>query len=214
VKDAIASQSATQILNLCAQQAGVFCDLVTRDASTGAITNLLQGAQNLAEIETSGIDTTIRYEFSTDVGRFAAVLDTSYLDTFKTTSPNPTGGAPIVDERAGKGDQPRSTYPHWKGQASLTWSLGSWNALWRGRYIGDTTDVANAVKGAKTDSIFYNDLEAGYAFNTYETAVSVGVSNVFDEAPPASYANAPINYDIYTYDARGRYMYVRVSAKF
>lgn len=214
VKDAIASQSATQILNLCAQQGGVFCDLVTRDASTGAITNLLQGAQNLAEIETSGIDTTIRYEFSTDVGRFAAVLDTSYLDTFKTTSPNPTGGAPIVDERAGKGDQPRSTYPHWKGQASLTWSLGSWNALWRGRYIGDTTDVANTVKGAKTDSIFYNDLEAGYVFNTFETAVSIGVSNVFDEAPPASYANAPINYDIYTYDARGRYMYARVSAKF
>jgi outer membrane receptor protein involved in Fe transport len=214
VQDAIASQSATQILSLCAQQGGVFCNLVTRDASTGAITNLLQGAQNLAEIETSGIDTTIRYEFSTGVGRFAAVLDTSYLDTFKTTSPNPTGGAPIVDERAGKGDQPRSTYPHWKGQASLTWSLGSWNALWRGRYIGDSTDVVNTVKDAKTDAIFYNDLEAGYAFNAYDTAVSVGVSNVFDEAPPASYANAPINYDIYTYDARGRYMYVRVSAKF
>ncbi|MGH1560715.1 hypothetical protein ACRAWD_29740 [Caulobacter segnis] len=34
------------------------------------------------------------------------------------------------------------------------------------------------------------------------------------KAPPASYANAPINYDIYTYDARGRYGYVRVSAKF
>ncbi len=214
VKDAIASQSATQILNLCAQQGGVFCDLVARDASTGAITNLLQGAQNLAEIETSGIDTTIRYEFATDIGRFAAVVDTSYLDTFKTTSPNPTGGAPIVDERAGKGDQPRSTYPHWKGQASLTWTLGSWNALWRGRYIGESTDVVNTVKDAKTASIFYNDLEAGYAFNTYDTAVSLGVSNVFDEAPPASYANAPINYDIYSYDARGRYMYVRVSAKF
>ncbi len=214
VKNAIASQSATQILSLCAQQGGVFCDLVTRDASTGAITNLLQGAQNLAEIETSGVDATIRYEFSNKLGRFAAVLDTSYLDTFKTTSPNPTGGAPIVDERAGKGDQPRSTYPHWKGQASLTWSLGSWNALWRGRYIGETTDVVNTVKDAKTDAIFYNDLEAGYAFDANDTTVNVGVSNVFDEAPPASYANAPINYDIYTYDARGRYMYVRVSAKF
>ena len=60
VKDAIASRSATQILNLCTQQCGVFCDLVKRDASTGAITNLLQGAQNVAEIETSGINTTIR----------------------------------------------------------------------------------------------------------------------------------------------------------
>jgi outer membrane receptor protein involved in Fe transport len=214
VHDAIASQSATQILSLCAQQGGVFCSLVTRDASTGAITNLVQGVQNLSQIKTSGIDSTIRYEFGTDFGRFAAVLDTSYLDSFKTTSPNPAGGAPIVDERAGKGDQPRSTYPHWKGQTSVSWSQGPWNALWRGRYIGGSTDVVNTVKDAHTDAIFYNDLEGGYQFDKYDTAVSIGVSNIFDKAPPASYANAPINYDIYTYDARGRYGYVRVSAKF
>lgn len=214
VQNAIASQSATQILSLCAQQGGVFCNLVTRDASTGAITNLLQGVLNLAEIKTSGVDSTLRYERSTDFGRFAAVLDTSYLESFKTTSPNPAGGAPIVDERAGKGDQSRSTYPHWKGQASLKWDNGPWTALWRGRYIGETTDVVNAVKDAKTDAVFYNDLEGGYQFDKYDTAVSIGVSNVFDKAPPASYANAPINYDIYTYDARGRYGYVRVSAKF
>ena len=214
VRDAISSQSATQILNLCAQRAGVFCDLVSRDASTGAITNLLQGVLNLAEIKTSGVDTTLRYDFSTDAGKFAAVIDASYLDSFKTTSPNPAGGAPIVDERAGKGDQPRSTYPHWKGQASFSWTGGAWNALWRGRYIGSTTDVANAVKDAKTKAIFYNDLEGGYQFERNDAAISVGVSNILDKAPPASYANAPINYDIYTYDARGRYAYVRVSAKF
>ncbi|PIC00293.1 TonB-dependent receptor [Caulobacter sp. X] len=214
VHDAIASQSATQILSLCAQRGGVFCDLVTRDASTGAITNLLQGVQNLAEIKTSGVDSTLRYEFSNDLGRFAAVLDTSYLESFKTTSPNPAGGAAIVDERAGKGDQPRATYPHWKGQASFSWTSGQWNALWRGRYIGSTTDVANAVKDAKTKEIFYNDLEGGYQFDKRDASISIGVSNIFDKAPPASYANAPINYDIYTYDARGRFGYVRVSAKF
>lgn len=214
VHDAIASQSATQILNLCAQRGGIFCDLVTRDTSTGAITNLLQGVQNLAEIKTSGVDSTLRYEFSNDLGRFAAVLDTSYLESFKTTSPNPVGGAAIVDERAGKGDQPRATYPHWKGQASFSWTGGQWNALWRGRYIGSTTDVANAVKDSKTKAIFYNDLEGGYQFDKRDASISVGVSNIFDKAPPASYANAPINYDIYTYDARGRFGYVRVSAKF
>lgn len=214
VHDAIASQSATQILNLCAQRGGVFCDLVTRDSSTGAITNLLQGVQNLAEIKTSGVDSTLRYEFSNDLGRFAAVLDTAYLESFKTTSPNPAGGAAIVDERAGKGDQPRATYPHWKGQSSFSWTGGSWNALWRGRYIGSTTDVVNTVKDAKTKAIFYNDLEGGYQFDKRDASISIGVSNIFDKAPPASYANAPINYDIYTYDARGRFGYVRVSAKF
>ena len=75
VHDAIASQSATQILSLCAQRAGVFCDLVTRDASTGAITNLLQGVLNLAEIKTSGVDTTLRYDFSTGIGKFYHTAD-------------------------------------------------------------------------------------------------------------------------------------------
>jgi iron complex outermembrane recepter protein len=97
IKDAIASQSATQIMNLCASQGGVFCSLITRDPGTGAVLNLLQGAQNLNEISTAGVDTTLRYDFSTQIGRFAAVLDASYLDHFTTTSPNPAGGPPIVD---------------------------------------------------------------------------------------------------------------------
>jgi hypothetical protein len=150
IHDAIASQSATQILSLCAVQGGVFCDLVQRDPVTGQVRNLIQGAQNLNSIETSGVDTTIRYDVSTDIGTFGAVLDTSYLSKFRTTSPNPAGGPAIVDDRAGKGDQPRSTYPHWKGQASLHWSEGPASLLWRARYIGESTDVVNPVKDAKT----------------------------------------------------------------
>lgn len=214
ISDAIASQAAAQILGLCAARAGAFCDLVTRDPVTGAVTRLTQGAQNLSEIRTSGVDATVRYEFSTGIGRFAAVLDTSYLEEFTTVSPDPTGGPDILDERAGKGDRSRSTYPHWKGQGSLRWSDGPWMALWRGRYIGETTDVVNAVKDATTDAIFYQDLEGTYFFDRYDATVTVGVSNLFDEQPPASYANAPINYDIYTYDARGRSAYIRVGLQF
>ena len=214
IHDAIASQSATQILSLCAVQGGVFCDLVQRDPVTGQVRNLIQGAQNLNSIETSGVDTTIRYDVSTDIGTFGAVLDTSYLSKFRTTSPNPAGGPAIVDDRAGKGDQPRSTYPHWKGQASLHWSEGPASLLWRARYIGESTDVVNPVKDAKTKAITYNDLEGSYGFDRYETTVTVGVSNIFDKMPPASYANAPINFDIYTYDVRGRVFYVRVGARF
>ena len=214
IQDAIASQAAAQILGLCAARGGAFCDLVTRDPVTGAVTRLTQGSQNLSEIRTSGIDATIRYEFDTGIGRFAAVLDASYLDEFTTVSPDPTGGPDILDERAGKGDRARSTYPHWKGQSSLRWNNGAWSALWRGRYIGESTDIVNTVKDATTDAIFYNDLEASYAFDMYDATVSVGVSNLFDEQPPASYANAPINYDIYTYDARGRSAYIRLGLQF
>ena len=214
IKDAIASQAPAQILGLCATRGGVYCDLVRRDATTGAILNLGQGAQNLNEIRTSGIDGTVRYEFETSIGRFAAVLDASYLDEFTTIAPDPAGGAAIVDERAGKGDRSRSTYPHWKGQTSLRWSNGDWNALWRGRYIGESTDVVNTVKDDKTDAVFYQDLEAGYRFDRFDATVTVGINNVFDVMPPASYANAPINFDMYTYDVRGRSAYVRLGFQF
>jgi outer membrane receptor protein involved in Fe transport len=72
----------------------------------------------------------------------------------------------------------------------------------------------NAVKDDKTDAIFYQDLEGSYSFDQYDATVTIGVNNLFDEQPPASYANAPINYDIYTYDARGRSAYIRVGLQF
>ena len=214
VKDAIASQSATQILSLCALSGGVFCDLVSRDRNTGQILNLVQASQNLAEVKTSGIDTTVRYDFPTAIGKISAVIDTSYLSVFRTTSPNPAGGAPIVDKRAGKGDQPRSTYPRWKGQGSLRWSPAKYDFTYRARYIGSSTDVVNPVKDARTKAIMYHDLEAGIRFDKFNSDFSIGVSNVFDKAPPASYANAPINFDIYTYDVRGRYVYAKFGARF
>jgi iron complex outermembrane receptor protein len=213
IHDAIAAQTATQILTLCAARGGVFCDLVTRDAGTGAITQLLQGSQNLAAIRTSGVDATLRYDFRTGIGRFGAVIDASYLGQFQTASPNPAGGAEIVDNRAGKGDTPRATYPRWKGQASLDWSSGAYNAVLRARYIGSSTDVANTVKDSNTAAVIYTDAEIGFGIDHDRARFTIGMNNVFDVQPPASYANAPINYDIYTYDARGRYMYARFSVK-
>ncbi len=213
IKNAIAAQSATQILQLCALRAGVFCDLVSRDSGTGAILELLQGAQNLNSISTDGVDATLRYDFRTDIGRFSTVLDASYLGSFRTVSPDPATGATIIDDRAGKGDQPRSTYPRWKGQASLSWTGESVDAVLRARYIGKTTDIVNAVKNDRTKAVTYVDAEMGFDIQDGRARFGLGVNNLFDRAPPASYANAPINYDIYTYDARGRFLYARFSVK-
>ena len=71
----------------------------------------------------------------------------------------------------------------------------------------------NAVKDDRTKSIIYTDAEIGLGVDENRFRFSIGVNNVFDVQPPASYANAPINYDIYTYDARGRFMYVRAAVK-
>ena len=44
--------------------------------------------------------------------------------------------------------------------------------------------------------------------------MALGIDNIFDQMPPASAANNPINFDIYTYDIRGRYLYIKLSTKF
>jgi outer membrane receptor protein involved in Fe transport len=68
------------------------------------------------------------------------------------------------------------------------------------------------VKDDRTRAITYIDAELGFDIDPH-ARFTLGVDNLFDKAPPASYANAPINYDIYTYDARGRYLYAGFSVK-
>lgn len=212
VNDAISAQSATQILTNCANT-GNFCDLVTR-ASTGEIVELRQAVVNLSRIEVSGIDATARYRTRLGSGTIEASVDVSYLDTFKTFIPQPDGTV-LVDERAGKSDQPRSTFPRWKGQASLRYTADNWSLGWKTRYIGSSDDIpGNAVNGGHLTDVFYHDAQFSMDVADDQFSLAVGVDNIFDRQPPASAANNPINFDIYTYDIRGRYFYVRVGTKF
>jgi iron complex outermembrane recepter protein len=212
VEDAIASQTATQILQACAIRE-TFCELVDR-APSGEVLLLRQAVVNLASIRVQGFDTSARYVFDTTAGRFEASLDASYLDSFRTTIVQPNGST-VVDERAGKSDQPRSTFPRWKAQAGLRYGRGAFDANWRARYVGESYDVPNnAVNGGTVDAIVYNDLQLGFSFADSKYRVALGIDNVLDEQPPASAANNPINFDIYTYDIRGRYVYLTFGAKF
>ena len=212
VKDAIASQTATQLLNACAIRQ-TFCDLVQR-APSGEVTQLTQAVVNLSEIRVSGVDATARYRFSTGFGDFETSVDVAYLDKFRSSVQQPDGSI-IIDDRAGKSDQPRSTFPRWKGQANLRYFNGGFDAGWKTRYIGSSKDVpGNPINGGKLTDVFYHDIQLGYTFDEPDVNMAFGVDNLFDRQPPASAANNPINFDIYTYDVRGRYFYLKLATKF
>lgn len=214
VDDAIAARNAQAILNACANRAGANCDLVQRDLSTGEVVQLRQAVSNFTSVEVEGVDFTLRYGFDTPIGRFSTVFDASRLIHFRERVPQPDG-TETVTERAGRGDSPRSTLPHWKGSSMIRWSQGPFEAGWRSRYIGSTSDVPNNfVNGGRTGSMIYHDLQFVYNWDRQDMTITVGVDNVTDRAPPASRANAPINFDIYTYDARGAYGYLRVFKAF
>jgi outer membrane receptor protein involved in Fe transport len=60
----------------------------------------------------------------------------------------------------------------------------------------------------------YNDLQLDRSIVAWDTNVTLGMNNAFGVMPPTSYANAPINFDIYTYDVMGRYFLIRLTKKF
>ena len=225
--NAISLPSTTTALMLCATQAGAYCNVVQRDPTTGQVLHFLSAYENLNKIRTAGLDTTVRYSFDTDVGNWDAVVSSTYLDRFTTEAPNPVvGGAAIITNAAGTstgGTTPataRATYPRWKGQASLRWSNDVFGLMWRGRFIGQTVDGAapalpvTPVKNGFVNSVTYHDLQADYTFKEHSARVTFGINNVFDQMPPASYSNAPINFDMYTYDIMGRYFYLKLSKDF
>jgi iron complex outermembrane receptor protein len=212
VKDAIAAQSASQILLSCAR-AGVFCDLVQR-APSGELLQLTQAVVNLARIEVEGVDATLRYTFPAAGAKVDTALDLAYLQSYKSFIAQPDGSI-VVDERAGKSDQPRSTFARMKGQASVRYLARNYSLGWKLRYIGGSDDIpGNAVNGGKLAATMYHDLQWNYAMSGSPLSFALGVDNVADRQPPASAANNPINFDIYTYDVRGRYFYAKMSARF
>jgi outer membrane receptor protein involved in Fe transport len=212
VKDAIASQTATQIMQSCART-GNFCELVVRNPS-GEVQQLTQAVVNLSRIEVAGVDATARYVFPVAGGKIDSAIDLSYLERFRSYVPQADGSV-VVDDRAGKSDQPRSTFPRLKGQASLRYVAPNYTASWKARYIGHSADLpGNAVNGGNVGGVTYHDLQLGYTLPGGKVNLAFGIDNVFDKQPPLSAANNPINFDIYTYDVRGRYMYAKVSTRF
>lgn len=214
IDDAIAARNAQQILNACANRGGANCDLVQRNPGTGEVLRLLQSVSNFTSVEVEGVDFTVRYGFETAIGHFDAVVDASRLIHYINRVPQPDG-TETVQELAGRSDSPRNTLPHWKGGTSLRWRQGAFEAGWRTRYIGSSRDVpGNFVNGGTTRSITYHDLQFVYHLHDRDASITLGIDNVTDKAPPASRANAPINFDIYTYDARGAYWYLRLDKRF
>jgi outer membrane receptor protein involved in Fe transport len=208
VSDAIAAHSASLILQSCARS-GVFCELVQRNPS-GEVTRLTQAVVNLSRIEVDGIDASLRYHLPFARGRLEGVVDLAYLQRYRLSVPQPDGST-MVDDRAGKSDQPRASFPRLKGQASLRYQVERFKLGWKARYIGGSADLPNnPVNGGRLAGIWYQDMLAEWTFPGQRLRLAIGIDNLFDRQPPASAANNPINFDIYTYDIRGRSLHARL----
>jgi len=209
VDDAITSIGSQRILNDCAF-ALIRCNLITRDAS-GEITNLVDAGVNIARQKVSGIDFGLRYSLpETAFGNFRWNFDAAYLDEFEERIPNPGANTVTIDRRHG-GQFFRESYPRWKAQLANYWDSGPWAASWRVRYIHG---MVEASAFPKIGAVTYHDVQGSYDVEAWGARFIFGINNLFDKEPPLSRVNTNINFDISSYDARGRSYYLRAAVDF
>ena len=218
------------ILNTCAQT-GQLCNLITRQP-TGDITDVLNTSQNLGRLITKGVDFGMEYDipFFKDYGNFKFAWGLTYLDEYKNQLPDATTGEFVGENVAGEnlGD---FALPRVKSTTDLIWTKGNWGASWTVRYFGEQTedcdpdfiefgqcsdptirDDGNARN--ELDATVYNDVQAYYTFPGFQTTITAGIDNVFNEDPPVSVTAFANSFDASLYELPGLFPYVRLRVEF
>jgi outer membrane receptor protein involved in Fe transport len=217
VEDAISSIESDTILDLCYNSASypnnVFCDAVTRSAVDGEIDRIVNQSENLNELRSKGIDTTIGYEFEAPgpvPGEFDVRFIHSYIDTLETTFVGPSG-ALVTESSAGEVGASEHQF-----RLALGWTNGPVRVRWTTRYIGDAVDdlalAPSDPNYLKVDAWMRSDLYVHYSLDN-GTRLYAGVNNVFHDygpfLPSGTNSGGSRNYNS-SYDVIGRAFYAGV----
>jgi iron complex outermembrane receptor protein len=209
VKGAIQAIDAEVLLGRCAGTGDALsCAAITRTAS-GAVAQIRGLLQNIASIETDGLDVTLNFRTGeSGAGRFGLFWASTFLFNYAVTVPATNGTTRIKREGTEQGS-PDQAFPKFKSTAVLDWSLREFGASLTGRYISGVDEPGNRLHHR-----LYTDLQlrwegavlGGFGF-------ALGVNNLFNRAPPACISCGLNNMDPTTYDVPGRFFYARATYK-
>ncbi|MEP6908198.1 MAG: TonB-dependent receptor [Pseudoxanthomonas sp.] len=174
--------------------------------SGGDITSVRFGPINIANEETSGIDTTATYRVQTaNAGDFR--LNGTYTWTHRHTRQKYPGD-PTEDMLDVSFSD--TTLPRTKGNLGVSWDRGALGASVFGNYLGR---VANYDNDAWTGATWRFNAAARYDINDH-LRVSLTINNLLDKLPPkdATWANYPY-YDTSWFDSAGRSYYMQITWK-
>ncbi len=222
IEDEIGALGAGLILSNCySQDNPTHCDLIERD-QFGLIKNIFSTATNIGETETNGLDIELNYIDDTPLGLLSARLETNLLFAYDTYLPIP-GGFELIK---GKGYYDLGVFPSWRHNANvgLKWGRTSAGVTWQ--YIGGFRECEDGdCKGLYRDDVettpAVREVDANHLFGiqgSYRlfsgaggSVITVGINNVFDQAPAVIFNGFLGTSDASTYDFLGRYLYVRLS---
>ncbi len=195
-----------------------------------ALIQLRLGAINAGEITADGADIKLGYNWNTDIGRFRAGMDFTYVRQY-TLSNVPGLDNGLLDVgvydaagTTGDGNLVRSL-PDRKGHITLNWAQDNHNVTLINRYIGSYTDltydlrideVTPFVAGLMTRTIDdywrwdaqYNYTHTWANSNLGQTRLTAGILDLLDADIPVRETGS-LDYDAQVHDGRGRRFYLR-----
>ena len=196
------------------------CALITRnpDYSVGQI---IDAQLNVSDEGAAGIDTEVRWDYSSNVGQWQAAFLWSHLLERTVTQFAGAEEADLV------GEYENQSFVSDKANVSLQWMWNDLSIGYLGEYISSQEaeapwlhDCCEWAGGPeyfqKIDAVMYHDIVASYTFDTWgsSTVVSGGVTNLTDEEPPYINKGFNGNTDPSTYRLFGRGYYLRLAWKY
>ncbi|KAA1190640.1 TonB-dependent receptor [Pseudohalioglobus sediminis] len=209
IDGAIGTPVASNVINTCYETAGLAapeCDRIGRGPNGDVIRfDLL--LENLATIETSGVDVNMTFSWDAGPGVLTADWLVNWLDEYTETTD--TG---FKEEFAGEVACDVCSfagYPEIKSTLSATYAMNAWTGTLAWRYI-DEMDISDEIGfdefNKTADAVNYFDFYGSYNWDNW--TFSVGVENLTDEEPPFVPAISANTSPIYDY--LGRFYSARI----
>lgn len=199
IEDAISSVSSQDIVDGCYKEASLnsaFCSLFSRNSDSSSMQHggflfLRSTDINFANLETSGIDLAIGYDFSIGAHNFGVSVQGTevneidfYTNPADLSEVNPQLGQILRPERA--------------GNVYLSWNYGDINVAFQSQYLGEMLlgnleiETADTLYGKKVfmDETWIHNISASYTFSD-EITLYGGIRNLSEEDPFMTEASFP-----------------------
>ncbi|MGB0895126.1 MAG: TonB-dependent receptor plug domain-containing protein [Parashewanella sp.] len=172
----------------------------------GEIVEIYDKFRNLGDLDTSGLDLDLGYQFESSMGEFRLGYTLNYVLNFEDRRPDGKGGY-RVETKEGGFEQPKVRW-----RASTDWSIDDFKSNLSLNYIGEFDQKPSTKVNKKVDAMITVDAKVSY-YGLENTVLTLGATNLLDEEPPFSY-HAFMGYVNSTHSGQGRFVYLNASYKF
>ncbi len=221
--------------NISAAAQQEFCQDITRDPTTHAISNISDSNITASTIATDGIDASGSYDFQKKgFGRLRTQVDMSWLHKWDLSTSDSTGT--LLQTLHCQGNYDCGFFPAFRGVLSVLYTgEHGFGAGLIGRYVGTFHECDTNVGGCNLEPQnielvdgqphqAFRDVGRYAVFNLFvnysvksragQTTITVGVNNIADTPPPFIFTAFANNSDPSVYDFLGRYYYIRLNQAF